>query len=297
MSEIKAPRWLVPVLAALSAVLLAALWFGLRRLAAANDISPAVKISVIAVAAGCCLVLALAWLWPLLHQRRNTKRLGSSGILILVYILPVLALAIPLRLAAFFLPSADVRESTQNWLRLGPPWLLLIQGGLLTAALLPSGLRKLAPSGGKPLQWIPALLAGIGLWLLSSFTLNLIAHNAGFVAQPEPLPALGLFAAAVVSALVILPLGEEFFFRKVLPESILAIIPQPVLREYPILLWAISAAIFATLQARPLLWIPAFFLSLGLSALAQHTGRLRECILAHAVFNLLALVLNWATIL
>jgi membrane protease YdiL (CAAX protease family) len=296
MSETKAPRWLVPLLAALSAVLLAGIWFGLRRLAAANDVPPGIKIGAIAAAAACCLVLALAWLWPILRQQRRNKRLGSSGILILVYVLPVLALIVPLRLAALFLPSADVWENTQNWLRLGPPWLLLIQGGLLAAALLPRGLRMVL-SMGKRIQWIPALLTGTGMWLLCAFTLSLLAISSGLTVQPEPLPSPVLLAVALVSALLILPLGEELFFRKILPESLRALSSRPAFLERRLLLWAASAAIFATLQARPLLWLPAFFLGLGLSALAEHTGRLRECVLAHAVFNLLALGLNWAAIL
>jgi membrane protease YdiL (CAAX protease family) len=296
MSETKAPRRLVPALAALSAFLLAGLWFGLRRLAAADAVPPGLKIGAIAAAAGSCLVLALAWLWPVLRQQRRNKRLGSGGILILVYILPVLALIVPLRLAALFLPSADVWENPQNWLRLGPPWLLLIQGGLLAAALLPRGLQMIL-SIRKQIQWIPALVTGTGVWLLCAFTLSLLARGSGLVVQPEPLPTPGLLAVVLVSALLILPLGEELFFRKILPESIRAISPRLPFLERRVPLWAVSAAIFATLQARPLIWLPAFFLSLGLSALAEHTGRLRECVLAHAVFNLLALGLNWAAIL
>jgi membrane protease YdiL (CAAX protease family) len=92
-------------------------------------------------------------------------------------------------------------------------------------------------------------------------------------------------------------LSEELFFRKMLPETMLSIAPKLNSAQNQILLWVISATIFASVQIRPLLWLPAFFLGIGLSALAEHTGRLRECILAHALFNLLALALNWAVIL
>jgi membrane protease YdiL (CAAX protease family) len=296
MSGKNRPRWLIPLLAAVSIAFLIGLGWSIHRLVEAPDIPTGLKISGIAASAGGCLLLALAWLWPVLRRQRKRQPLNVIELLLLVYLFPILALIVPLRLVGALLPSAEVTTNASSWLRPGPPWLLLIQGGLLAAALLPRRKQALEDASEGPTHWILAILAGTGTWLLSAFIFSFLARGAGPAGLPEPLPAASLFVLAVFSALVILPLGEEFFFRRLLPETILRVWPRLNAAKYSLFLWIVTSAMFATLQARPLLWLPAFCLSLGLSALAEHTGRLRECILAHAVFNLLALALNWATI-
>ena len=294
MPESKPRRWLVPLLAGLTAGLLGGLWLGLSRLAAAEGIPAGVKIGAILLASALCLVLALSWFWPILNQRRRGKRTGAGGIMVLVYLLPFLALAVPLRLAGLFLPSATVGEVRFAWLQPGPPWLLLIQGGLLAAALVPSGLAEIKNALSRPIGWPGVLLVGSALWLNGAFTFGLLSRAAGIEFQPALPAEPGLRVAAAASALLILPMGEELFFRRILPARLHALLPGAT---GPLPVWLLSAALFATLQARPLLWIPAFLFSLGLSALAEHTGRLRECVLAHSLYNLLALCLNWTTIL
>lgn len=294
MAEPKPRRWLVPLLAGLTAGLLGGLWLGLGRLAAAEAIPAGVKIGAILLASALCLVLALGWFWPILNQRRRGKRIGAGGIMVLVYLLPFLALAVPLRLAGLFLPSATIWENRFAWLQPGPPWLLLIQGALLAAALVPSGLPEVKAALGQAVRWPSVLLAGSGLWLSAAFAIGLLSRASGLEFQPAAPEDPGLRIAAAASALLILPMGEELFFRRLLPARLHAFLPGAT---GPLPAWLLTAALFATLQARPLLWIPAFLFSLGLSALAEHTGRLRECVLAHALYNLLALCMNWTMIL
>jgi membrane protease YdiL (CAAX protease family) len=305
MPDKMSSRWrTVLVMTVISILVLGAVWLLVNHLARSATVTGGWKIAGIAGAAGVCFLLGAAWLAPAL-ARKKTRNFTVYEVALVAYLLPVLVLVAPLRLAAVMLPGVDISASLapQDWLRPGAPWLLLIQGCILAIAVFPSGVRYLrAPytgvasrlSNGK---WLLGLFAGLGLWLVCMLVFSLSARQAGQAVLSEPLPQLALFFLAGFISITIIPAGEEFFFRKMLVDQLVGSTVLPPNSSRNLLIWATTAFLFATLQARPMLWLPAFFLGLGLNALAAYTGRLRECILAHAIFNLLTLILNWGLIL
>jgi membrane protease YdiL (CAAX protease family) len=138
-------------------------------------------------------------------------------------------------------------------------------------------------------------LAGLGLWLVAYFCYNLLTprppHLPASSTIPTSLPALpfALHAAVIFIALAVAPWAEETFFRgRLLP------LWQSKMGVWGLLL---AAAFYATLQFRPLLWLPAFILAIGLGLVARASGRLAPAILAHIVFNLLMLLVGWQMVL
>lgn len=282
------PRRLIH--AGLSALVLLLTWLGVRALAQSSA-SSVWKIVGIAGAAGICLLVALSWLWPLLQRRDDSRTLSPFALLFLSYLLPILALAFPLWMASWLL-----REETPG-LYTGSPWLLLLQGGILAMILLPRDLLSSLNVGPRETAWSHAVLAGSGLWLLGAFACSLVSRVLSEIGAPPSPPPAALMAVVALFSVLILPPAEEILFRKLLPESLETALVRFTPAVSRTMAWAGSAALFATLQLRPLLWLPAFLVGIGLSALAEHTGRMRECILAHMVINSLALLLNWTTIL
>ena len=129
------------------------------------------------------------------------------------------------------------------------------------------------------------LLSGMALWLGCAFLLGLLLapFQGLFVPLSAPLtPALRLLLA--VLGCLAAPWALESTFR--LPGS-------PLQAAFSLRRPALSTALlYALLQARPLLFLPAFGFSLGLSLLTRRTQHRAPIILAHAVFNLLMLVVH-----
>lgn len=108
-------------------------------------------------------------------------------------------------------------------------------------------------------------------------------------------PSAGLFALAGLSAVVMAPLVEEFFFRALLQGWLESARPPVALSEQTIaaaddrprpLAILISSLIFAALHlghgAAP---VPLFFLALALGYLYQRTHRLLPCVTVHFCLN------------
>ncbi len=96
--------------------------------------------------------------------------------------------------------------------------------------------------------------------------------------------AIGL---VVVSAVVVAPLAEEFFFRRVLQGWLERLAPanawEPVMA---------SALAFGLAHVgHGLAWVPLTLLGLVLGRIAQCTGSIIPCILLHALFNAVSVVL------
>ncbi len=172
------------------------------------------------------------------------------------------------------------------------PWLFLWQALILVFVGAPPALPAPAQDVARRLPALPlGVLGGVAIGLAAAFAFSLGAawleatRLVALPARPAEIPAL----IRVVTLLVgvgIAPWAEERFFR-----AELLIRWQPRLGGWGAAI--ASAALFATLQLRPLLWLPAFLAGLGLALLVQSSGSLRPAILAHAVANALLFALGW----
>jgi membrane protease YdiL (CAAX protease family) len=286
--------------------LFAGLWLAIRFVTSSSSFSASWKIGLLVMAAVLCLLASIAGILSIfLTLRRPVPRPPTPLIVALfAYIFPAFALVFPFWLATrFFSNTAGSMPSLLiSWLQPAPPWLFVGQTGLLAVAvvvwfLLPGKVwRNILPLE-RPI-WMLGILAGVGLWLLATFASTLIsglAFRLFSVLSPAAAPTLDTiplpaFSLAVFVALVIAPPAEEYLFRHLLIQSW-----QP--RLGTLAAAAASSALFATLLGRPLLWVPAFLLGMGLHTLTETTGHLRAAIFAHVIFNILALCVNWSAIL
>lgn len=295
-SRVKPIRW--AVLAALSLLLTAGLWLGYRILIGQPVVRGSQIVWLLGGAAMACLLVGLAVLALALPHRSGPPKTPSLlSTLVFAYVFPVAAVLLPLWAAANALhieTSRSLQGLLSSSLQPGTPWLALIQAGMLFLIvtvwfILPQRAWQKRP----PLPastWAAGLIAGLGLWLIATCATSALAGFARLKDITAPYPSSGLIVLAALTALIALPVGEEYFYRHLLVERWQA-------RLGPTWSAVASAALFAVLQGRPLLWLPAFLFSLGLHALVQSTGHLRPAILAHSLFNLLAFILNWAVLL
>ncbi|MEW6650283.1 MAG: CPBP family intramembrane glutamic endopeptidase [Chloroflexota bacterium] len=172
------------------------------------------------------------------------------------------------------------------------PWLFLWQALILAFVGAPPALPRAAEDSAHRLPGVPlGLLGGAAIGLAAAFAFSLgsawleSSRVIPLPVRPADVPPL-LQAVIVLVGIGIAPWAEERFFR-----AELLVRWQPRLGAWGAA--AASAALFATLQFRPLLWLPAFVAGLGLALLAQSAGSLRPAILAHAVANALLFALGW----
>ena len=203
-------------------------------------------------------------------------------ILVLAYLIPAVLFVIP----DWLIPSAAETPPLAR-LAAGQPWFYLWQALALAGSGLIHFPIRLTPSSSKQLafhwQITISLLTGLTAWLIAAFLYALL--STPFPAEPDP-PSNILQAALLIVSVLIAPWAEERFFRgEILPKW-----EASRGRKQAILL---SAALFATVQLRPLLWLPAFVVGLALAELALRTRRLIYPILAHALINLLFFLLGW----
>ncbi|WP_298006143.1 CPBP family intramembrane glutamic endopeptidase [Anaerolinea sp.] len=235
-----------------------------------------------------------------LLRRRTVLQTSSSlsawRVLLLVYVLTPLVLVFPVWLVALGMgvtrfPAAilDIRQVFS----LPTPWVWLIQGSLLFLLMLPTllPLREQGIDVRKPFPSARiAILLGWMMALMTLFCYHLAIRVIGFEPALLPTPE-GIQAwAAGILGVIILPISEQLFFRKYLYGAL-------VERFSPSRALWMTAVIFALVQGRPALFLPAFLFSALLQWLINATGDLRMAILAHAFTNLLALVVNWALLL
>lgn len=253
------------------------------------------KIGAIAAAALLSLLLGLAGLrraLPALQRRTASPRWSILWWLACAYLPAWLALTLPEMLVLL-----RQRPASLGLLRVvGPPglaagqpeaflWQSLVLGLGLLLPRLPH-LRRLSwPARPRLENLAVGLLGGMALWLGCTFLLGLLLapFQGLFTPLSTPLaPALRLLLAVV--GCLAAPWALESTFR--MPHS-------PVQAAFPLRRPTLSIAlVYALLQGRPLLFLPAFGFSLGLSLLAQRTQGRAPVILAHAVFNLLMLVVH-----
>ena len=287
------------------AALIALVWLPLRLAFSSVHFSVEAKLALLAGLALLFLLVGLAGLQIVIHRRRGQTERPLQGIPVLLvlglaYLVPVLAFVVPVVLDGLSNLSDPVLQQAA-----GQPWVFLWQALILavftafqfwqqsrTQPAESGHLLKMAPLSFDTLLSGP--LAGLGLWLVAYFCYNLLTprppHLPG-ASLPAGLPALpfALHAAVIFIALAIAPWAEESFFRgRIQP------LWQSKMGVWGLLL---AAAFYATLQFRPLLWLPAFILALGLGLVTRLSGRLAPAILAHMVFNLLMLLVGWQMVL
>jgi len=136
--------------------------------------------------------------------------------------------------------------------------------------------------------FIAGALGSLALWLVFIFIQSITASFSApwlDLADATPAsPSLPVYIIFVVMSLTLAPWAEESFFRGLLLDHWQTKI-SPVAANLGV------AALFAFLPMRPLLWVPAFLLGVGLGLLRQRSG-LPAAILAHILFNGLMLLLT-----
>ena len=286
-SNLRLPLVLAPV------VLGIILWLVLRSIPQSPQLSTEWHLLLLLVAALLSLGIGLGGLAILLNRRGRSLEdvLTLPLILVLAYLIPALAFVIPdwitrLLAAPQWMTLKDLLG--QGGLTSGQPWFFLWQALVLAGSGLTrkSGLAATAPPANKlPLIWQIAtgLLAGLAAWLMAVFVYSLLAAPSTTLSDP-PSPILQV--VLLIAGVLLAPWAEERLFRgEILPrwETSLG-------RRRAVLA---SAALFASLQLRPLLWLPAFVIGLALGELTLQTRRLTHAILAHALCNLLFFLLGW----
>ncbi|MDR3575357.1 MAG: CPBP family intramembrane metalloprotease [Anaerolineaceae bacterium] len=299
----KPSSYLIGFLAAVA--LIALVWLPLRLAFSIPDFSLEGKLAVLAGLALLFLLAGLAGITIVLRRRRGRadQQLQNTPILLvlsLAYLVPVLAFVVPEILNGRTNISDPVLQKAA-----GQPWVFLWQALILAVFMAFQywqQSRSLSGMAGQPLKVTPLTidnflagpLVGLGLWLVSYFCYNLLTPPAPHIPDPTlevTLPALpfALHAAVIFIALAVAPWAEESLFRgRIFPRW------QAKIGVWGLLL---SAALYATLQFRPLLWLPAFILALGLSLVVRASGRLAPAVIAHIVFNLLMLLVGWQMVL
>lgn len=250
------------------------------------------KIGAIAAAALLSLLLGLAGLrraLPALQRRTASPRWRVLWWLACAYLPAWLAFTLPEMLVLLRQRPASLgllRAAGPPGLAAGQPEAFLWQGLVLALGLLLMRPPRLSWPARRRLENLAVgLLAGMALWLCCAFLLGLLlAPFQGLFAPLSAPPAPSLRLLLAVIGCLAAPWALESTFR--LPGS-------PLQAAFPLRRPALSIALlYALLQARPLLFLPAFGFSLGLSLLAQRTQGRAPVILAHAVFNLLMLVVH-----
>jgi len=177
----------------------------------------------------------------------------------------------------------------------GQPWLFLWQALILAFLAIP-GVQGLPhplvqTRRALPPAWLSGLLGGAAIALMCAYLFSIgrawveSAMAAAEMTQPLEIAPL-IRWATFLTGVLIAPWAEERFFRGELISRW-----QPRLGSGGAVL--ASAALFATLQLRPLLWLPAFVAGIGFAWLVQAQGGLKSAIVAHTVVNLLLFALGW----
>ena len=128
---------------------------------------------------------------------------------------------------------------------------------------------------------------GFALWLVCNYLFSVLSRT---IPINTPVLSPWTYSLTALTVLLLSPWVIEIFFRVEL-WHILTEKAGPTGATF------LVALVYATLQFRLLLWLPAFLFSLGLSELYRRTGSLLAIAAAHTVFNALMLLLNIGLVL
>jgi len=283
LSQLREKHPRLPVI--LAALLLAAIIYTvLRNLARLPQVNTEWGLLLILTSALLSLWIGLGGL-SLILKRRGHPLSTDLYILItfiLAYLIPMVIFILP----DWFLTGGGPLPR-ENLLTAGQPWFYLWQAlALAGSSFIRTPATASASKIKKPaIHWriTIGLLTGLAAWLLAAFLYGLL--STPFPGEPAP-PSAILLAALLTVSILIAPWAEERFFRG----TLLCRWKTRLGSTKAVLL---SAALFATLQMRPVLWLPAFVVGLALAFLTLRTQRLSYAILAHALINLLFFLLGW----
>jgi hypothetical protein len=254
------------------------------------------------VLAGAFLALGLGGFFnglSALARRPQSYTLSLLIILGTTYVLPVLLLIALIGLLRQPIPNLFLQQTQQDLLQQlmpaswfpGQPWLLLWQAIFLAGLGL--ALPRQQTRRATLNHCLSGLMVGLGLGLGGLYLYSLLStifHLDGL----NPLPFNLIWLLQVLVAVLILPWASERLFRGALWQTLRAQLGERSA------LW-LGAALYATVQLRPLVWLPAFALGLALTQLTLHQSQmgteaeppsLLPATIAHTAANLVLLVAN-----
>jgi membrane protease YdiL (CAAX protease family) len=167
---------------------------------------------------------------------------------------------------------------------LGMPWLYFWQNIILLIILLRER-DHAAPTKFDRRVLIFSLFLGAGVGICSAFVIGLL-DSISLVSYHAPQLSPVSYILIMFVSIFVAPLAAEMVFRKRLLD-----LWQPSWGFTKAML--ASSIVYAFLQLRPLVILPAFILGCCLSWLYWYTKKLVYPIIAHLVFNILMLVLGW----
>jgi membrane protease YdiL (CAAX protease family) len=268
------------ITAGLAALLL--LYAGLRLVLASRTLAAEWKLGLIFSIAMLFLLGGLAGMDLALRRvlRPARREISLPLVFCLAYLLPGLVFLAP---AVGRVPLLSFPGDSFAWYFI---WQALVMG-----AYQLNRLRQAVGANPWPVmrRRLPAAMlsggmSGLGMWLAAVFVISILTAQLP-EAVTFPISKL-MRVVMLLAALGVAPWAEEMFFRRQLLQQW-----QPRLGQMGAGL--LSALIFAVLQARALLVIPAFLFGLGAAVLAQRTRSALAPAAAHFVFNLLMLILGW----
>lgn len=166
---------------------------------------------------------------------------------------------------------------------------------LVATTVAGAALLRLRGASWADLGWRPGPWRK-DLWLALVTVALVVAPLLGLAAlldrlQPYQHPLIDLLAerrdpraiaAVLLSALVVAPIAEEFFFRRVLQGWLERVAPD----RAGLTAIVVSAAAFALAHwGQGLAYVPLFPFALALGGIVRQTGSLVPCVLVHALFN------------
>jgi uncharacterized protein len=131
-------------------------------------------------------------------------------------------------------------------------------------------------------------------------SVNLLLHGSTGLA-PQPTlggpPELALLILAFLAPVVLAPVIEEVFFRGLLQRALVSLLGERMPRLGAAVLGiVVAAAVFAVMHvvgAGPAALIGTFVFGLIAGTLTAATGRIGGAVVAHVVFNGIAVLLMW----
>ena len=258
----------------------------LRAVIRSGSVSETLKVMALITAALGVLVFGLAIIGDHFIRKTSWKWDSPAFIILWVYLLPT---AFFFCMCLAFTITAPNIWTTQTGFFLilvnRIPLLFLWQALMLAWFML--RVKKLNPVQIFPLtaeEMVLAGLAGIGLALAAIFVISIQSNLIPSIQSLDrgfPQSAMLLRWVFFLAAVTLIPWAAEEFFRGILPDGL-----SPRLGQTGSV--AVAAILFALLQFRLTLFLPALILGLGLSLLRVQSG-MKTAIAAHAIFNLVML--------